>query len=63
MNDITRLEPLTATRARELLELMARTAHDNKSALALDDTGHVTGLVLANSEGEAHLLGDLDVHA
>jgi hypothetical protein len=59
----TRLEPLPAARARELLDLMHRAARDDKSALALDDTGHVTGVVPAAEPYEAHTLGDLDVHA
>jgi hypothetical protein len=57
------LEPLPAARAKELLDLLARTSRDDSSALALDDTGRVTGLVSATAPHEAHLLGDLDVHA
>jgi len=63
MNDTTRLEPLPATRARQLLELLQQTSHIDGSALALDETGHVTGIVAADDEREEHLLGDLDVHA
>jgi hypothetical protein len=63
VNDTTRLEPLSAARARKLMDLMQRTRRDDASALALDDSGRVTGVVLANDPDEEHLLGDLDVHA
>jgi hypothetical protein len=63
MNDLTCLEPLQVARARQLLDLMQQTSKDDGSALALDETGRVTGLVAASDACEEHLLGDLDVHA
>src|SRR5947207_2555697 len=48
MNDTTRLEPLSAARARQLLELMRQTSRDDDTALALDDAGRVTGPNMAD---------------
>jgi len=36
---------------------------DDSKALALDDSGFVTGVVPVDSAAETHLLGDFDVHA
>jgi hypothetical protein len=63
MNQTTRLEPLDPGRARELFKLLRRASDDDRTALALDDQGRVTGLVDADDPTPQHLLGDLDVHA
>ena len=63
VTDMTCLEPIPPARARHLLEFMQRTSRDDGSALALDASGRVTGLVDADDDREEHLLGDLDVHA
>jgi hypothetical protein len=63
MNQTTRLEPLDAGRARELFALLRQASNDDRTALALDDHGRVTGLVDADDPTPQHLLGDLDVHA
>ena len=59
----TRLEPLPADRARQLADWLRQTSQDDATGLALDDAGHVSGLVEAESPAEQHILGDLDVHA
>jgi hypothetical protein len=63
MNPATRLEPLEAGRARQLFDLLRQASQDDHTALALDDQGHVTGLVQDDDPRPRHLLGDLDVHA
>jgi hypothetical protein len=63
MNTDTRLEPLSAARARQLFDLMRQVGDDPNTALSLDDNGHVVGAVTADAPRERHLLGDLDVHA
>jgi hypothetical protein len=63
MNQTTRLEPLDADRARQLFDLLRQASRDDRTALALDDQGRVTGLVEADDPRPQHLLGDLDVHA
>jgi hypothetical protein len=63
MSPTTRLEPLSAGRARELFDLLRQASRDDRTALALDDQGRVTGLVQADDPSPEHLLGDLDVHA
>jgi hypothetical protein len=63
VNPTTRLEPLDGGRARRLFDLLEQASRDEHTALALDDQGHVTGLVPADDPRPQHLLGDLDVHA
>ena len=63
MNATTRLEPLDDGRARQLFELLRQASADDRTALALDDQGRVTGLAQADEPQPRHLLGDLDVHA
>jgi len=63
MPNVTKLEPLSETRARELLGMMRRIQHDPGKGLALDDRGRATGVVDLAESREKHLLGDLDVHA
>ena len=50
-------------RAQLRAELHAQFQKFRATGLALDDAGHVSGLVAAESPAEQHLLGDLDVHA
>jgi hypothetical protein len=63
MSDATRLEPLSAERARQVMELLRRSQDDANAGLALDDQGRVLGLVGVADPGTEHMLGDLDVHA
>jgi hypothetical protein len=63
MPQTTRLEPLSAERARQLFDLMRQAQDGPDTALALDDEGRVIGVVGADDPAPAHLLGDLDVHA
>ena len=63
MMQATRLEPLPPARARQLLDLMRQAQGDPDTALAVDDQGHLLGVVPAEDPGPEHLLGDLDVHA
>lgn len=63
MSNETRLEPLAPERARHLFDLLRRSSTDDRTVLALDDAGRLTGVVDADDQHEPHLLGDLDVHA
>ena len=63
MNDHTRLQPLDAERARRLVDWLRQSAADDRSGLALDEGGFVTGVVPADNTDAEHVLGDLDVHA
>lgn len=63
MSTITRLEPLSDERARELFEMLRQTSGDESRGLALDDQGRVVGVVGAEDTEAEHVLGDLDVHA
>jgi hypothetical protein len=63
MSQTTRLEPLSAERARQLFSLFRQTREATDSALALDADGRVVGVVGADDPSPEHLLGDLDVHA
>jgi hypothetical protein len=63
MTEATRLEPLSAERARQVLELLRRSQGDREVGLSLDEQGRVLGLVAAADPGAEHVLGDLDVHA
>jgi hypothetical protein len=63
MPPTTRLEPLPAERARQVLDLLRQAREGTDTALALDGDGRVIGLVPADDPGPEHLLGDLDVHA
>ncbi|MDA1052239.1 MAG: hypothetical protein O3C40_17415 [Planctomycetota bacterium] len=59
----TYLEPLTAARADELFRMMREVQSDDSKALALDESGFVTGVVPVDSAAETQLLGDFDVHS
>jgi hypothetical protein len=63
MSEITRLEPLTPERARQVLDQMRHLEHRADTGLALDAEGRVVGVVPADDPEPEHLLGDLDVHA
>ncbi|HKI38459.1 MAG TPA: hypothetical protein VKA46_41810 [Gemmataceae bacterium] len=63
MSTNTRLEPLSAERARQLCEMLRRTSAGDAAALALDEEGRVLGVVGAEETDAEHVLGDLDVHA
>jgi hypothetical protein len=63
MENVTRLQPLSPARARELLDLMRDVQHEENRALLLDGEGRVQGIVGADDPEADHLLGDLDVHA
>jgi hypothetical protein len=63
MENVTRLEPLSPARARELLALMRDVQPQESRALLLDAEGRVQGVVGADDTEAEHLLGDLDVHA
>jgi hypothetical protein len=63
METVTKLQPLPAARARELLGLMRSVQHDECRALALDSEGRVQGIVGSDNTDVEHMLGDLDVHA
>jgi hypothetical protein len=63
MTQATRLEPLPPARARQLLGLMRQAHADPDTALALDEGGHLLGVVPAEDPRPEHVLGDLDVHA
>jgi hypothetical protein len=60
---VTRLEPLTDDRARELDAWLRQASRDENTALALDGDGRVLGVVGVDDPRTEHLLGDLDVHA
>ena len=63
MNPSTRLEPLTADSARELLELLRTAGEDDGIALALDGEGRVLGVVGASDYCAECVPGDRDVRA
>jgi hypothetical protein len=63
MDSVTRLDPLTPARARELLDRMRAVQNDESRGLLLDGDGRVVGVVGADDPEAEHLLGDLDVHA
>ena len=63
MTQMTRLEPLSPERSRQLFDLMHEASEGADAALALDSDGRVIGIVPADAPWPEHLLGDLDVHA
>jgi len=60
---LTRLEPISPHRARELDKMMREVQDDPAKGLAIDNRGCITAVVAVDDPDEKAILGDFDVHA
>lgn len=61
---MTKLEPITNARARELFSLLRLASREPDQVLILDESGRVERLSPKDQTLDMpHVLGDLDVHA